>query len=364
MNKSDRPYIVPTANSSAVLLWSAVLVALFGAATFAYSAWTRLSDARERLATPPEKTVATAFFRLDVPPDCLRYVQETNRAVLYFGEEGSVPFLSVFAQRDPAFAYRALDLNPALLARRIAAVVKDEKANGSDDDLPVVLGTAQGRLRQGAPLVRAFFSLDEREGLAFAFYLGDVRYLVVACWETGVGARGDPHLRETFETIPQFLGLPAATERFSRPVVNSAALEADEHARIDAEADRERALWRLFAERVKTEPEAALLPAIEHFRRVLALESSVGEEKAVLASDDFRLYEEFLKRRGKVVADWFVLLDKYRAVGDLDAAIAQAAYVIRHATLEDESLLRRRAAQAKAAVEAEKARKAQKGKGK
>ena len=356
MNKSERPIIVPTANSSAVLLWSAVLVALFGAAVFAYGAWTRLAEARERLATPSEKAVATEFFRLDVPPDCLRYVQETNRAVLYFGADGTVPFLSVFAQRDSAFAYRALDLNPALLARRIAAVVRDEGATSSPDDMPVVVGTTRGRLRQGAPLVRAFFNLDEREGLAFAFFLGDVRYFVVACWDVGA-AEARASLRESFETIPQFLGLPAAVERFSRPVVNSAALEADEHARIDAEADRERALWRLFAERVKTEPEAALLPAIEHFRRVLALKASIGEEKPVLASDDFRLYEDFLARRRKVVADWFVLLDKQRAVGDLDAASAQAAYVIRHATLEDESLLRRRAAQAQAAVEAEKAQK-------
>lgn len=363
MNKTERPVIVPTALSTSVLLWSAVFVAAFGAALFAYSAWSRLDAARARLAAPVAKTVETDFFRLTAPVACCRYVQETNRVVLYFHEQEKVPFLSLVARRDAAFAYRALDFNPALLARQISSVLRDEQVIGPDGAQPNVIGTTLARLRQGTPVVRAFFNLDAHEGLALAFYAGDVSYLAVAVWNADVAAR-DEAARDGIDLLTQGLDLPKTTERFARPIIDSAALDAAEHARIDAEEDREHALWKLYAQRVATEPEAALLPAIEHFRRRLTLASSVHEESDVLASEDFQTYLAFLRRRTKVVDDWFVLLDKYRAVGDLDAAREQAEYIRRHATLEDESLRRRQAAQALAAIDAARAAALQKQKGK
>ncbi len=354
MNKSERPVIVPTALSAAVLLWGLVLLAAFGAALFAYAAWSRLDAARARLATPAETTVATDFFNLKMPAACCRYAQETNRAVLSFHETETTPFLSVAASRDPAFAYRALDLNPALFARRIESVLREEGALAPDAVPPDVVSTARAHLRQGVPIAQAFFSLDAREGLAFSFYLGDIRYFAVAAWHTEMSSR-DAAVRAAALALPQTLGLPAAIERFSRPVVNSAQLDAAEHARIDVEEARERALWKLYAQRVAVEPETALCPAIEHFRRLLTLAASVQEERGILASEDFTAYEGFLRLRARVVNDWFVQLDKHQAVGDLNAAHKQAQYILRHATLEDEALMRRRAAHAETAIAARRA---------
>ena len=49
MSKQIRPVIIPTALSSGTMLWTAVLILYFLAASAAYTAWCRLSAAEKRL---------------------------------------------------------------------------------------------------------------------------------------------------------------------------------------------------------------------------------------------------------------------------------------------------------------------------
>lgn len=351
MNKNERPIVVPTALSCGVILWSLVFAAYFGAALFAYFAWCRFDVARTRLATPEPTPVRAELFSCLVPANYARYSLRGNHLTMHRFADRDVPLMSFVAQRDPAFAYRALDLNPAFLAQRIKKLLEDEglvkDGDGSSD--PIVLSTEMLHAWSGHPTASAFFDLGAREGIAYMLFAGDICVMMVSVWEDA--ERVDiEKVHMSLARLTQNIDLPFAPERFTRPIVNSAELDADEHARILGEVARERALWKLFAARVESEPEAVLLPAIEHFRRMLSLLSSVREERDVLGSDDFRLYERFLKRRAAVLKDWFVLLDKHLAVGDLPAAEKQADFIVRHATLEDESLSRRRAGQTLAEI--------------
>jgi len=347
MKHTDRPALVPTALSHGVILWSGVFLISFGVACFAYNVGCRYAAARAALGEKSPTHIETELFAIDVPAEIARYSLSGNRLTMNVCGDRAVPLISIVGRRDPAFAYRALDLNPAFLAQRIEMLLKDEGVSHTFG--PVVLSTSLRHTRHGQPAAFAYFKIGEWDGLATAFYVGDSSYCLVMVWDEE-HALPIRELRTKVEGMALGAVWKVSPERIFRPVINSAELDAAEHARIVSEVGREQALWELHAARAKSEPEAALRPALEHFRRLLALRASVREERDLLVSDDFRLYEKLLERRAGVVRDWFLLLDKYEAVGDLSAAETQAEYIVRHATLEDESLARQRAAKALASV--------------
>ena len=61
-------------------------------------------------------------------------------------------------------------------------------------------------------------------------------------------------------------------------------------------------------------------------------------------TDDFKLFKRLLAERRRVVAEWFVVLDKAVAMGDWDKAREQAEWIKTHATLKGERQDVRRAA--------------------
>ena len=128
-------------------------------------------------------------------------------------------------------------------------------------------------------------------------------------------------------------------------MVDSGRLTAEINSATHLQVGREFALWSLFAARVESEPEAALLPALKHYREALRLLSSIRQERVALASEDFKLYQRFLEMRRKEVAEWFVVLDKAVAMRDWAKARSQANWIMSHATLTGERIDVRRAAE-------------------
>lgn len=362
MNKTDRPFILPTALSSGTMLWSLVFGLYFLAALLGYFAWCRLAAAEARLAEKTPTHVESQYFHCTLPKSVDAYSIQDDVLVMYLDGTNRLPVLTVSAFRDPGIAYRAIDANPALCALNIKWGLRsfgiEEYVESSCG--PIVLGTDFSRIKPGVLAARAYFDLGTNEGLAYFTAIGDTCYFVFALWEDG--RRLDVEsLRE--ELLKFFDGIEfiASPDRFARPHVNSAELTAEEHEKILFEARREEMLWRMFAERIGTEPETALVAAIEHFRKFLELRSSVREEREVVESEDFKRYERLLEQRARVVREWFVLLDKHLATGDLEAAHRQSDFIQRHATLVEESLDRARAAGISAKLAAQEAEQ-QKGK--
>ena len=352
MKQSDKPVIVPNAVSLGGILWTGVLVVYFLAALAVYTQWGRLEAVRAELAKPVETPVGNEYFSTTVPAGWNCYWVGTNVVACYRGETKTAPMFLVSAWRDPANCYRALDLNPALAVRQIDALLKGSLDGLGNPLPPEVVDVDLVNVKPGTPATKAFFLLPGERGCAYCFYRGDTRYFVLGVWPPDDAAAGE-EVCSRIEHIFDRFEFPDCVERFTRPVVNSAEQEVGEHTRILNQVAREQALWKLYAGRVAAEPEAALMPAIEHFRKALELLSSLREERQILVSEDFRLYNTFLARRAALVREWFVLLDKYRATGDRNAARGQAEFILRRATLEEESLDRRRAGACLAELNAE-----------
>ena len=138
--------------------------------------------------------------------------------------------------------------------------------------------------------------------------------------------------------------IPERREYIDRPVVDSGKLTSSMNADTLRQVQREMALWRLFAARAEAEPDAALLPALQHYREGLRLLSSIRQERIALSSDDFKLYQRLLDKRRVDVNEWFVVLDKAVAMRDWDRARRQARWIMSHATLIGERADVRRAA--------------------
>lgn len=359
MSKPIRPVIIPTALSSGTMLWCSVMVLYFLAALALYFAWCRLSEAGRRLAEPSCVHVETELFHCTLPSTAVRYSLEGNRLVAYFDATNDIPVMVLSACRNPAIAYRAIDSNPMLGSLHVKNELKNlgMQTGSGIADAPVVIGSDFGPVKPGVTAARTYFDFGSGEGLVYCFALGDCSYSALLFWSDDK-RYGLEELRMKITSLFDGLELIASPDRFARPHVNSAEFTAADHERVLAEAERERMLWRMFAGRVDTEPETALVSAIGHFRKLLELTSSVLEEREILKSEDFRSYEKLLERRETVVREWFVLLDKYVAIGDNAAACSQADFIQRHATLQEESLDRRRAAAICAKLTAREARKA------
>lgn len=343
MNKINRPTILPTALSTATFLWSGVFVLYFLAALLAYLAWCRISEAGKRLERPSVTVVETELFKCTLPTIAVRYSLEGERLTVFSHPSNTVPVMMLSAYRDPAVAYRAVDVNPLLGTINVGDGLEDI---GIIDqlgvaDAPDVIATDFVHIKPGLLAARSYFRYLSGEGLLYTFARGDTIYSLLVYWE-----RGRENHEFTGEDMMQFfdcLELKTSLDRFERPVVDSSRITTESHSQTASAIGRERMLWRLFADRVATEPETALVAAIGHFRKQLELASSVLEEREILQSDDFKRYEKLLAQREAAVKEWFVLLDKYVAIGDSAAALKQAEFIQRHATLREESLDRRRA---------------------
>lgn len=344
MNNTQRPVIVPSALSSGTVLWCIVFGLYFAAALCMYNAWCRLTDAEGRLASPSSVVIDTGLYSCRIPDGVRRYSLDGDRLVMYFSERGSTPLTAMGAIRDPSIKYRAIDINPALGALNIQRMLESIGVIDKDSkEVPVVLGCDHTHIKPGVMSARFYYDLGDKEGLAYACCLGDTVYFTVSLWDDGLRIDVES-LRVYMLAFFKGVDFRVSPDCFARPYVNTAELTSADHERIIAEVTREKMLWQMFADRVATEPESALVSAIEHYRKALELLSSVREEREELSSPDFLRYEGFLMQRARVVREWFVIMDKHLATGDDEAAKKQAEFIQRHATLIEESLDRRRAA--------------------
>lgn len=339
-----KPTVVPTVYSLRAILGSIVMLALFVALVCLYNAYGSLSAARERLGESVPTRIEMPLYSVTLPDGWAEYSVSGDSLTVFRNSGEAVPALHISAQRDPAFSYHALDMNPTVVLRRIHSSITEAQI----EDVPPravfeVVGLELLTVKPGVNAVRMLFDDEEREGESRIFYSGDVRYVM---WEvhedadTAAASEAGDFFRHLFERFD----MPQMREQIDRPVVNSGELTADINAATHLKLGRELALWRLFAARAETEPDAALLPALQHYREVLRLLSSIREERTALDSEDFARYQTLLRKRRRDVAEWFVVLDKAVSMRDWAKARSQAQWIMRHATLTGEKMDARRAA--------------------
>ena len=341
---SQKPVLVPTAYSARVMLWSLALVALFGALLWGYCAWSAFAQARAKVGEPVQGVVETPFYTVRLPLGWETYARDGNALAVFRKKGQDVPVIFCFAEQDAGFSYHALDLNPAIVFHLVEEDILAARLAGMPATLPMkVIGLERLTVRPGITAARMLFDIGSRDGEAMVFYAGDVRYVLWALWDDeDAFAAADIHgfFRRLFEDFD----IPELRESIDRPVVDSGQFTAEVNAATLLQVEREFALWRLFAARAETEPDTALVPALQHYREALRLLSSIRQERVALASDGFKLYQRLLEERRKDVAEWFVVLDKTVAMGDWDKARRQANWIISHATLTGERVDVRRAA--------------------
>jgi len=348
MNKNLKPAIVPTLLSSKGTLWSVLFVGYFLALLVSYNLQGRIRETKERLAKPVETVVSTPLFSLSLPLGWNEYaisdgVVEMRRAA---GER--VPFVQVIAKQNPEYAFRALDRNTAVVTRRYEDITK--KALGPEMDVES-LGDEVVQARPGVNALHSYLEVGPQYlGQSVMFYMGDVRYVVLAVFERGDQATA-VELDRFFSMLSKSMTVPDQRESIARPLINSLNISTEQNIQVHVAVDRELALWNLFRNRARTQP-AYLKEAIEHFREAIRLLSSVCEERNLMRMEDFNEYQTFLGQRAAIVREWFVRLEKDIGMKDYAAARKHAQYIIENATLVDESLDKRRASELLASLSA------------
>ena len=348
MNENVKPQIVPTLLSTRNALWGAVLVGFFLALLALYTAYGRITAAQARLASPQPTFVNADYFVTSVPAGWTKYELSRNgdirKLVMRKRDDAATPLIAYFAEREPSFAWRALDLNRTLTLTRLSKRLAEDLPVGTNQVAVEVRASDVAPIKPGISAQRTLFECGEYSGAMVFFFVQDIRYTVI-----GFARKDDPALAEVTDRVMRLTradALPDFPEYFERPVLDIGALEAADFEAERMKAERELALWTLFSSRVEQEPDASLLPAIEHFRGALKHLSTLHQEKTLLDSPEFSRYREFVRRRRAIVKEWFVLLDKRRAIGDRKGAEKLAKFIIDHATLIDESLDARKARQA------------------
>ncbi len=345
MQKNNhKPVLVPSVYSARVVLWSAALVALFGALLWAYCAWSALVQARAKLGEPVQEIVQMPFYTVRLPLGWEVYGKDGNALAVFRAKGKDIPVIFCFAEQNAGFRYHALDVNPAIVFHLVEEDILAARLKGMPEALPMkVIGLERLTVRPGVNAVRMLFDIGNRDGEAVVFYAGDVRYVLWALWnDDDASAAADIH--RFFRRLFEDFDIPEVRESIDRPVVDSGQFTAEANAAKLLQVERELALWRLFAARAEAEPETALVPALQHYREALRLLSSIRQESVALASDGFKLYQHLLEERRKDVTEWFVVLDKAVAMGDWDGARRQAKWIMSHATLTGERPDVRRAA--------------------
>lgn len=339
-----KPQIVPTLLSSKTLVWSVVLTFVFLGGLMLYFAVLGAKDAQRRLNQPVSTSVMNNALQVDEPSGWRHFARSADNIRLYRGEPETLPMIRIETARNGANAYQALDLNRGLLVRRVAESLAAERIAESVFDVAdttnsvpmVTLGGAEvASVKAGVYAQRFVFMSGEVIGHGLQFYLGERSYLI---W--GIAKRNDAEGLDAIEDFirrPQSsLVLPEPYEDIERPVIDSSQLTAEGNRKVLSEVDREVAMWRLFAERAKTEPAAAMVPALAHFREAVRLLSSIRQESVLVNGVDFIRYRELSDERKEKLDEWFVLLDKFRSMKDDEAAKRQAKYISEHATLKGE----------------------------
>ena len=358
MNRNDKPTLVTSLATAGALTWSAVLVAAFFVFLAAYSAVDHLFAAQRIRATERPVVVETPFYKTVVPAGWACYVRDGDDLRMYRHELGKAPVICYSVRQDRAFRYRALDLNPALMARRLTEHLVALGFSNESNETARVIATDVVQVDPDVSAVRAQFECGAFSGESLYFILDDAAFQVTGIWDWDdrENARGIRHrLKHLFDDDE----LMEVRMSYPRPVVNSASLSAEEHRHAHELAGNERAMWQLFATRSETEPES-VLPAIVHFRKLILLLASIREEEELCRSADYALYEKLMERRKAERISWELLLDKYRGLGDLDMAIKQAKCIVEQAVLEDEAVLRQNAVRERKRLEKQKAAKASK----
>ncbi|MBP1589994.1 MAG: hypothetical protein ILO10_07365 [Kiritimatiellae bacterium] len=339
-----KPVLVPTILSLRTLLWSLALTFLAGALLWAYLAWGALAQSRARLSEPVSTTVEMPLYQVKLPPNWEAYTKADNTLFAFRRAGADIPVLFFEAVRDPGFAYHAIDINPAIALQSVEEDIDAVPLSEKPDYLSLgIVGSERLTVKPGITAMHLLFGGGGFSGEAVRFYSGDVRYALWSLHRTGDVEAGQ-EIRAFFRHLFENFDIPELREAINRPVVDSAMLTAEVNTTTHQRIARELALWRLFADRAEAEPEAALLPALEHYRDVLELLSSIRQERIALVSEDFQLYQRLLKDRQQDVGEWFIVLDKAVAMRDWDKARQQAKWIMTHATLTGERLDVRRAA--------------------
>jgi len=348
MNQSKKPQIVPTLLSSRVLVWSVVLVVVFVGLTMFYFSCLGLWRARQAYAEPVSTEVSIPAISVHMPKGWQAYATTEDSIFMFRSMDASGPRIRIVTRQSEALRYQALDSNRALLLRRISKTLAaaDASIGGSDTNQAARALQLNGEnvmtVRPGVSGVYFMFTQGERVGGGLYFLHGDRSYLIFGTVDKSDVEAGGEIL--DFITRPQeSIELPSVREDIERPVVDSSLLTAERNREILAEVGRELAMWRLFSERAETEPQSALLPAINHFREAVRLLASVRQEATILSGKDFERYRALCVRRQATLREWFVLLDKYRAMNDREGAKRQAEFIREHATLLGEAPDARRA---------------------
>lgn len=339
MTDREKPQIVPTLVSSGMLVWSLALVALFGVITFLYFMCLRVRDAKAAFAQPVGGTIASEGVSFDAMKGWEAYVRSPGEIRLYRRKGAGLPMLKICFERHALNQFRALDCNPALVSRRLMNEIAAEAPVTNSVVNVGLTGIGLGQGKTGLPTARFLFQPIGGEqrltGGGVMFYSGEYRFFV--WWLAEASDRVAIGELKAFSDNPfERLRPPLSQEVFDRPVIQSQKLTSERSRQVQAEAERELSLWRLFADRAKAES-TARLPAISHFRDAVRLLASVRRESGVLASEDFAEYVRLLERRRAMVREWFVQLDKFQAIGDTEAMKRQAEFIRDHATLTEEA---------------------------
>ena len=343
--KTFKPILVQTVYSARTVLWSVALMALFGALMWVYCAYDSLAVARAKLGEPVLTTVAMPLYSVTLPPHWESYAKDGNTLAVFRSRNEDVPLMYFEARRDPGYPYHAIDVNPAIVLKIVEDGIEAAPLASKPSYLTLnIVGSELLTVKPGIQAMNLLLEANEYTGDAVVFFAGDVRYVIWALWkEQDVAAAKE--IRGFFRHLFENLSVPEMRESIDRPIVNSSELTAEVNAAVQLQVGREFALWSLFAARAESEPEAALLPALKHYREALRLLSSIRQERIALASDDFNLYQKLLEERRKDVAEWFVVLDKAVAMRDWEKARRQAEWIMSHATLTGERADVRRAAE-------------------
>ena len=340
----NKPVFLPTAYSHRTVLWTAALAALAGALLWVYNSWSALAQAKTRLAEPVPETVEMPLYAVKLPLGWEAYARQGNALAVFRTKGADVPLVYCYAERDESFWFHALDTNPAIVFQIVVDDIKSAGVAGVPQLIPMMIfGSEQLTVRPGVKAVRILFDVYEREGEAIVFYSGDVRYVLWGLWNDADNAAAE-EIHAFFRRLFDSFDMPEQREYIDRPVVDSSQFTVEHNAEILRQVARETAQWRLFSARAEKEPESALLPALVHYRESLRLLSTIRQEGVALATDDFKLFKRLLAERRRVVAEWFVVLDKAVAMGDWDKAREQAEWIKTHATLKGERQDVRRAA--------------------
>ena len=340
MQKNLKATIVPTVLSSKGTLWCVLFVGYFLALLGLYDLSDEIRKVSGELKKPVSTTVETEYFKLDLPPGWQEYSLTNGILEIRRTAGQRLPFIQLIPQQKPAYAYEALDSNSSVLLRRYEDITFQALGKHYSFDN---VGSDVFLLHSGCKAIAHILEIgEELYGYSLFFYDGDVRFTALAVMQKDDQASID-EMNGYFSSTMQKLWLPERRDAIDRPLINSNAFTSEQRRKIQEQVDRELALWNLFCGRARVQPESYLLPAIQHFRKALELKSSLREEVDLLATDDFKEYQAFLRQRAGIVREWFIRLDKLIGMQNAEAAKSQAQYIIEHATLVDESMDVRRA---------------------